>query len=143
MSSLGGSCNSGNRSRSRRTVSIVSSTDRVVWDSHTTLSVDETMETVRRLRERFPLLQDPPSDDIFYATQNRQVAVKELAPECDLVVVVGSANSSNSVRLVEVALHAGAVRSYNETVSSLESRVLVSARRRRAACRVARRDHRG
>jgi 4-hydroxy-3-methylbut-2-enyl diphosphate reductase len=70
------------------------------------------METVRRLRERFPALQDPPSDDICYATQNRQVAVKKLAPECDLVITVGSANSSNSVRLVEVALDAGARTSY-------------------------------
>jgi 4-hydroxy-3-methylbut-2-en-1-yl diphosphate reductase len=86
--------------------------DRVVWLSQTTLSVDETMETVRRLRERFPSLQDPPSDDICYATQNRQVAVKKLAPACDLVIVVGSANSSNSVRLVEVALDAGARSSY-------------------------------
>jgi 4-hydroxy-3-methylbut-2-enyl diphosphate reductase len=72
------------------------------------LSVDETMETVRRLRERFPSLQDPPSDDICYATQNRQLAVKEMADECDLVLVVGSRNSSNSVRLVEVALEHGA-----------------------------------
>lgn len=86
--------------------------DKVVWISQTTLSVDETMETVRRLRERFPTLQDPPSDDICYATQNRQVAVKKLAPECDLVLTVGSANSSNSVRLVEVALDAGARSSY-------------------------------
>ena len=84
----------------------------VVWLSQTTLSVDETMETVRRLRERFPALQDPPSDDICYATQNRQVAVKKMAPECDLVIVVGSANSSNSVRLVEVALQNGARSSY-------------------------------
>ena len=84
----------------------------VVWLSQTTLSVDETMETVRRLRERFPAIQDPPSDDICYATQNRQVAVKKLAPECDLVIVVGSANSSNSVRLVEVALQAGARASH-------------------------------
>ncbi len=82
--------------------------DRVVWISQTTLSVDETMETVRRLRERFPNLADPPSDDICYATQNRQVAVKEMAPGCDVVVVVGSSNSSNSVRLVEVAREAGA-----------------------------------
>src|SRR6476659_10856972 len=82
--------------------------DKVVWLSQTTLSVDETMETVRRLRERFPKLQDPPSDDICYATQNRQVAVKQMAPECDLVLVVGSRNSSNSVRLVEVALDHGA-----------------------------------
>ena len=70
--------------------------------------VDETMETVRRLRERFPKLQDPPSDDICYATQNRQLAVKQMARDCDLVVVVGSRNSSNSVRLVEVALEHGA-----------------------------------
>ncbi|MFB1299244.1 4-hydroxy-3-methylbut-2-enyl diphosphate reductase [Mycobacterium sp. pW049] len=81
--------------------------DKVIWLSQTTLSVDETMETVRRLREKFPTLQDPPSDDICYATQNRQVAVKAMAPECDLVIVVGSKNSSNSVRLVEVALNAG------------------------------------
>ncbi len=91
---------------------VVRDPERVVWLSQTTLSVDETMETVRRLRERFPLLQDPPSDDICYATQNRQVAVKKLAPECDVVVVVGSANSSNSVRLVEVAVDAGAGAAY-------------------------------
>lgn len=82
--------------------------DKVVWLSQTTLSVDETMEIVGRLRRRFPKLQDPPSDDICYATQNRQVAVKAMAPECELVIVVGSRNSSNSVRLVEVALGAGA-----------------------------------
>jgi 4-hydroxy-3-methylbut-2-en-1-yl diphosphate reductase len=82
--------------------------EKVVWLSQTTLSVDETMETVRALRERFPTLQNPPSDDICYATQNRQVAVKAMAPRCDLVLVVGSRNSSNSVRLVEVALQAGA-----------------------------------
>ncbi len=81
--------------------------DKVVWLSQTTLSVDETMETVRRLRERFPSLQDPPSDDICYATQNRQLAVKQMAAECDLMIVVGSRNSSNSVRLVEVALEHG------------------------------------
>jgi 4-hydroxy-3-methylbut-2-enyl diphosphate reductase len=81
---------------------------KVIWLSQTTLSVDETMETVAQLRERFPTLQDPPSDDICYATQNRQGAVKAMAPECDLVIVVGSGNSSNSVRLVEVALGAGA-----------------------------------
>ncbi|MDD9208121.1 4-hydroxy-3-methylbut-2-enyl diphosphate reductase [Georgenia sp. 10Sc9-8] len=82
--------------------------ERVVWLSQTTLSVDETMETVKLLRERFPKLQDPPSDDICYATQNRQVSVKALSPDADVVIVVGSANSSNSVRLVEVALEAGA-----------------------------------
>ena len=81
--------------------------EKVVWLSQTTLSVDETMETVRRLRERFPSLQDPPSDDICYATQNRQLAVKQMAAECDLMLVVGSRNSSNSVRLVEVALEHG------------------------------------
>ncbi len=82
------------------------------WLSQTTLSVDETMETVDRLREKFPQLQDPPSDDICYATQNRQIAVKEIAKDADLVIVVGSSNSSNSVRLVEVALDAGAKASY-------------------------------
>ena len=80
---------------------------KVVWLSQTTLSVDETMETVRRLREKFPSLQDPPSDDICYATQNRQLAVKQMAPDCDLMIVVGSRNWSNSVRLVEVALEHG------------------------------------
>ncbi|HYU83387.1 MAG TPA: 4-hydroxy-3-methylbut-2-enyl diphosphate reductase [Kribbellaceae bacterium] len=91
---------------------VVRDPDKVVWLSQTTLSVDETMETVRRLRERFPKLQDPPSDDICYATQNRQAAVKKLAPEADLMIVVGSRNSSNSVRLVEVALEHGAKASY-------------------------------
>ncbi len=85
---------------------------KVVWLSQTTLSVDETMETVRRLRTRFPQLQDPPSDDICYATQNRQVAIKKVAKGADLVIVVGSANSSNSVRLVEVALEYGAKTAY-------------------------------
>ena len=86
--------------------------EKVIWLSQTTLSVDETMETVSLLRERFPHLQDPPSDDICYATQNRQVAVKRLGPDADVVIVVGSANSSNSVRLVEVALEAGAGAAY-------------------------------
>jgi 4-hydroxy-3-methylbut-2-enyl diphosphate reductase len=85
---------------------------KVVWLSQTTLSVDETMETVHALRDRFPTLQNPPSDDICYATQNRQVAVKAMAQHCDLVIVVGSPNSSNSVRLVEVALNAGAGASH-------------------------------
>jgi 4-hydroxy-3-methylbut-2-enyl diphosphate reductase len=84
--------------------------DKVVWLSQTTLSVDETMRRVDQLKEKFPTLQDPPSDDICYATSNRQVAVKAMAEECDLVLVVGSQNSSNSKRLVEVALHAGASR---------------------------------
>ncbi|MBB5153461.1 4-hydroxy-3-methylbut-2-enyl diphosphate reductase [Saccharopolyspora phatthalungensis] len=81
---------------------------KVVWLSQTTLSVDETMERVDQLKERFPDLQAPPSDDICYATSNRQYAVKAMAPECELVIVVGSQNSSNSKRLVEVALQAGA-----------------------------------
>jgi 4-hydroxy-3-methylbut-2-en-1-yl diphosphate reductase len=85
---------------------------RVAWLSQTTLSVDETLETVGRLREKFPLLMDPPSDDICYATQNRQLAVKQIALGADLVVVVGSSNSSNSVRLVEVAIEAGAKAAY-------------------------------
>jgi 4-hydroxy-3-methylbut-2-en-1-yl diphosphate reductase len=85
---------------------------RLAWLSQTTLSVDETLETVNRLREKYPLLQDPPSDDICYATQNRQLAIKQIAAASDLVLVVGSANSSNSVRLVEVALEAGAKAAY-------------------------------
>ncbi|QWL29177.1 4-hydroxy-3-methylbut-2-enyl diphosphate reductase [Rathayibacter toxicus] len=91
---------------------VVKNPDKVVWLSQTTLSVDETMETVRRLRERFPRLQDPPSDDICYATQNRQVAIKKVAADAELVIVVGSSNSSNSVRLVEVALEYGAKAAY-------------------------------
>ena len=86
--------------------------EKLVWISQTTLSVDETMETVEILRERFPHLQSPPSDDICYATQNRQLAVKKIGPDADLVIVVGSANSSNSVRLVEVALEHGAKAAY-------------------------------
>lgn len=86
--------------------------EKVVWLSQTTLSVDETMRTVEALRERFPKLISPPSDDICYATQNRQLAVKRFAGDCDLVLVVGSRNSSNSVRLVEVALECGAGASY-------------------------------
>jgi len=85
---------------------------KVIWLSQTTLSVDETMETVLKLREKFPTLQNPPSDDICYATQNRQVAIKQVGSESDLVLVIGSANSSNTVRLVEVALEAGAKAAY-------------------------------
>jgi 4-hydroxy-3-methylbut-2-enyl diphosphate reductase len=96
----------------------VPDTENLIWLSQTTLSVDETMETVRRLRLRFPHLSDPPSDDICYATQNRQVAIKKIAPECDLVIVVGSPNSSNSVRLVEVALEYGAKASYRVDYAS-------------------------
>ena len=84
----------------------------VAWLSQTTLSVDETLDAVAILKDRFPNLQDPPSDDICYATQNRQVAIKQIAPQADLVLVVGSKNSSNSVRLVEVALEYGAKAGY-------------------------------
>ncbi|GAB3190890.1 4-hydroxy-3-methylbut-2-enyl diphosphate reductase [Nesterenkonia suensis] len=84
--------------------------DKLIWLSQTTLSVDEAMETVQKLKERFPHLQDPPSDDICYATSNRQAAIKKVAPQVDLVIVVGSANSSNSVRLKEVAQEYGARR---------------------------------
>ena len=92
--------------------------NKVVWLSQTTLSVDETMETVTKLREKFPTLQNPPSDDICYATQNRQVAIKKVGQASDLVVVVGSANSSNTVRLVEVAKDAGAKAAYRVDFAS-------------------------
>ncbi|MGG8407610.1 4-hydroxy-3-methylbut-2-enyl diphosphate reductase, partial [Streptomyces sp. 12297] len=85
---------------------------KVVWLSQTTLSVDETMETVDALKTKFPLLVSPPSDDICYATSNRQAAVKAMGADSDLVIVVGSKNSSNSIRLVEVALDAGARAAY-------------------------------
>ena len=85
---------------------------KVAWLSQTTLSVDETLATVAALRERFPNIIDPPSDDICYATQNRQVAIKQIAPRADLVLVVGSTNSSNSVRLVEVAKEYGTPAAY-------------------------------
>ena len=91
---------------------------KVVWISQTTLSVDETLETVRLLRERFPEMIDPPGEDICYATQNRQGAVKQIAPQVDLMIVVGSGNSSNSVRLKEVALEAGAGASHRVDFAS-------------------------
>ncbi|MHB1171164.1 MAG: 4-hydroxy-3-methylbut-2-enyl diphosphate reductase [Lacisediminihabitans sp.] len=97
---------------------VVKDPDNLVWLSQTTLSVDETMETVRLLRERFPALHDPPSDDICYATQNRQVAIKKVAADADLVIVVGSANSSNTVRLVDVALENGAKTAYRVDYAS-------------------------
>ena len=102
---------------------------RVAWLSQTTLSVDETLTVVDALRERFPLLVDPPSDDICYATQNRQQAVKEIARDADLVLVVGSGNSSNSVRLVEVALEAGAAAAYRvDDASEIDERWLDGVR---------------
>ncbi|MEI8222366.1 MAG: 4-hydroxy-3-methylbut-2-enyl diphosphate reductase [Actinomycetes bacterium] len=85
---------------------------KVIWLSQTTLSVDETLATVASLKQKFPLLQDPPSDDICYATQNRQQAIKQIAPQADLVLIVGSTNSSNSVRLVEVSKEYGAKNAY-------------------------------
>jgi 4-hydroxy-3-methylbut-2-enyl diphosphate reductase len=97
---------------------VVKNPDRLVWLSQTTLSVDETMLTVNLLRERFPNLQDPPSDDICYATQNRQVAIKKVAEQAELVIVVGSANSSNTVRLVDVALENGATAAYRVDYAS-------------------------
>lgn len=90
----------------------------VAWLSQTTLSVDETLETVDLLRTKFPNLIDPPSDDICYATQNRQKAVKEISQACDVMLVVGSANSSNTVRLVDVALEAGARAAYRVDFAS-------------------------
>ena len=86
----------------------VSDPDKVAFITQTTLSVDETMSIIRKLRERFPNMVGPRTDDICYATQNRQDAVKQLAPRCDLVLVIGSRNSSNSNRLVEVARQHGA-----------------------------------
>ena len=92
--------------------------EKIIWLSQTTLSVDETMQTVLKLREKYPTLQNPPSDDICYATQNRQVAIKKVGADSDLVIVVGSANSSNTVRLVEVALEAGAKAAYRVDFAS-------------------------
>jgi 4-hydroxy-3-methylbut-2-enyl diphosphate reductase len=82
--------------------------DRIAYLTQTTLSVDETDRIIRRLRERFPNVTGPKSDDICYATTNRQMAVRQMARECDLVLVIGSRNSSNSNRLVEVARDHGA-----------------------------------
>ncbi|MFL5891584.1 MAG: 4-hydroxy-3-methylbut-2-enyl diphosphate reductase [Solirubrobacterales bacterium] len=82
--------------------------DHVAFITQTTLSLDETSGIIARLKEKFPNIVGPKSDDICYATTNRQIAVKELARECDLVLVIGSANSSNSNRLVEVARECGA-----------------------------------
>jgi 4-hydroxy-3-methylbut-2-enyl diphosphate reductase len=103
--------------------------DKVVWLSQTTLSVDETMQTVEALRKRFPNLQSPPSDDICYATQNRQGAVKVIAPQVELFLVVGSSNSSNSVRMVEVALASGAATAHLvENAEALDASWLTGVR---------------
>ena len=82
--------------------------DRIAYISQTTLSVDETRAIINRLREKFPAITGPRTDDICYATTNRQAAVKQMAAECDLVLVIGSSNSSNSQRLVDVARDYGA-----------------------------------
>jgi len=109
---------------------VVRDPSRVAWLSQTTLSVDETLETVAALRERFPQMIDPPSDDICYATQNRQLAIKEIAKDADLVIVVGSGNSSNSVRLVEVAMEAGARSAYRvDDASEVQERWFDGVRR--------------
>jgi 4-hydroxy-3-methylbut-2-enyl diphosphate reductase len=84
---------------------------RVRYLTQTTLSLDETRDIILRLKERFPLIEGPPAQDICYATENRQMAVKGVAQYCDLLLVVGSQNSSNSKRLVEVSANAG-VRSH-------------------------------
>jgi 4-hydroxy-3-methylbut-2-enyl diphosphate reductase len=86
----------------------VADPDKIAYISQTTLSVDETRAIITRLRERFPKITGPRTDDICYATTNRQAAVKQMAPLCDLVLVIGSRNSSNSNRLVEVARDHGA-----------------------------------
>src|SRR5205823_4644040 len=86
----------------------VRDSNKVAYISQTTLSVDETQAIIQRLRERFPTIVGPRTDDICYATTNRQAAVKQLARECHLVLVIGSSNSSNSNRLVEVAREHGA-----------------------------------
>jgi 4-hydroxy-3-methylbut-2-enyl diphosphate reductase len=102
--------------------------EKLIWLSQTTLSVDETVSTVDALKDRFPNLMSPPSDDICYATQNRQAAVKAIAERCDVVVVVGSGNSSNSVRLVEVALEAGARSAVRvDTAAELDPSMFVDA----------------
>ncbi|MEO6943307.1 MAG: 4-hydroxy-3-methylbut-2-enyl diphosphate reductase [Lacisediminihabitans sp.] len=97
---------------------VIDDPDKLVWLSQTTLSVDETMETVRLLRERFPELRDPPSDDICYATQNRQLAIKKISEASEIVIVVGSSNSSNTMRLVDVALEHGARSAYRVDYAS-------------------------
>ena len=97
---------------------VIRDPEKVIWLSQTTLSVDEAMQTVVQLREKYPTLQNPPSDDICYATQNRQVAIKKVGAASDLVIVVGSDNSSNTVRLVEVALEAGAKAAYRVDFAS-------------------------
>jgi 4-hydroxy-3-methylbut-2-enyl diphosphate reductase len=93
---------------------------RIAYISQTTLSVDETRAIINRLRDKFPHITGPRTDDICYATTNRQAAVKQMAPLCDLVLVIGSRNSSNSNRLVEVAREHGAASHLIDTESQVE-----------------------
>jgi 4-hydroxy-3-methylbut-2-enyl diphosphate reductase len=93
---------------------------RIAYISQTTLSVDETGAIINRLRDKFPHITGPRTDDICYATTNRQAAVKQMAPLCDLVLVIGSRNSSNSNRLVEVAREHGAASHLIDTESQVE-----------------------
>ena len=92
--------------------------DNLAYTTQTTLSVDDTRGIIEALQQRFPAIQGPRHDDICYATQNRQVAIKKVAAEADLVIVVGSANSSNTVRLVDVALENGATAAYRVDYAS-------------------------
>src|ERR687896_302250 len=120
----------------------VADPERVAYLTQTTLSVDETTGVIGTLRERFPVLAGPRSDDICYATQNRQAAVKTLARDCQLVLVIGAQNSSNSVRLVEVARAAGCQAHLVSEASSVDSAPewlvdeLVTALRERGATEV-------
>ena len=111
------------------TGSEVKDPDRVAYLTQTTLAVDETAGVVDALLERFPALTGPASSDICYATQNRQDAVRELASGCDLMLVVGSGNSSNSRRLVEVAERAGCPAALVEDGSDIRPEMLIGCAR--------------
>ena len=102
--------------------------DRVAYISQTTLSVDETRSIINALRERFPNITGPRTDDICYATTNRQAAVKQMAAQCDLVLVIGSTNSSNSQRLVDVARDCGAPAYLIDNESMVQEEWLEGAR---------------
>src|SRR5580704_6913511 len=102
--------------------------ERVAYITQTTLAVGETTAILERLRERFPKIVGPRTDDICYATTNRQAAVRELARECDIVLVIGSRNSSNSQRLVEVASDCGAPAHLIDNAGELDERWLDGAR---------------
>jgi 4-hydroxy-3-methylbut-2-enyl diphosphate reductase len=102
--------------------------ERIAFLTQTTLSVDETRAVIARLRERFPAITGPRTDDICYATTNRQLAVKQMAGECDLVLVIGSRNSSNSNRLVDVARAAGAASYLIDNETQVRDELLEGAR---------------